>query len=198
MTPEQELERLRQILARMNPTVAPPPPNTPVRDSSPLPDVSFLVTLGNIILVVVAVVAIALVLAAVVAFLRGRIRREKTVAASSTPQTDAVLVEATQHADDGDMREAMRKLYLATLTLLDERGILILDPSRTNREILRALGSRPALQDSLLPVVDTFDPVWYGHKPLVRERFDAFKANIETARQLSEPAPAPVPAGGRA
>ena len=78
----------------------------------------------------------------------------------------AAIKRAQSLSAAGDYRAAVRYLYLSSLLLLEERGILRYDRSRTNREVLRSVANQPALAAPLKDVVDVFDQVWYGYHSL--------------------------------
>ncbi len=70
----------------------------------------------------------------------------------------------------GNYREALRYLFLSTMLQLQAHGLIELRPGLTNREYLQALlvsGSVPEpVAGHLSAIVDTFDSVWYGHRPI--------------------------------
>jgi hypothetical protein len=88
---------------------------------------------------------------------------------------------AIEQAAGGNYRDAIRYLYLTTLILLDERGLLRFDHSLTNREYLQRLGSA-RLGQLLTPIVDTFDRTWYGHTLPTREEYERYAALVEEVR----------------
>jgi hypothetical protein len=190
MTPEQEQETLRRILARMA-TPTPAPFNRATGPEIPPPDYELLAQLAQFILNAALGIAVLIIAAAVVGALVRRRRRSRAAPAPApSPAEPAVQIEeATRRAEAGDMRAAMRHLYLAALAVLDQRGALRFDPALTNREIARAVRSRPELEGALMPVIDLYDPVWYGHKTISPEQFEGFKLDLQTTLRLSEPAP---------
>ncbi len=76
------------------------------------------------------------------------------------------LKQAQLLSGEGDYRAAVRYLYLSSLLLLEERGLLHYDRSLTNREYLRTVAHLPQLAAILRDVVRVFDRVWYGYQPL--------------------------------
>ena len=96
---------------------------------------------------------------------------------------DAALQRAKEISQTGDYRTAVRYLYLSSLLLLDERGLLRFDRSKTNREYLRSVASFPHLSAPLHDVIDVFDRVWYGFQPLDQ---DGFKHYVEKVDELRE------------
>lgn len=93
--------------------------------------------------------------------------------------------QADQLSAAGDYRSAVRYLYLSALHALDEHGHLRYDRARTNREYLRTVSGRPALAESLRQVVDVFDAVWYGYKPLDAATYTAYEAQVNHLRGLA-------------
>ncbi|MCO5191082.1 MAG: DUF4129 domain-containing protein [Anaerolineae bacterium] len=85
---------------------------------------------------------------------------------------------ALERATDGDYRDAVRYLYLATLLHLDEQGILDYDRTRTNREYVRSVRTNPAVAADLQAVVHVFDETWYGYHPLSASAYAAYAARI--------------------
>ncbi len=86
--------------------------------------------------------------------------------------------------NQGDYRNAVRQLYLATLLLLDQRGKLKYDPTLTNREYLHQTSNDPRTTAALVPIVETFDRTWYGFEDISRQEFDAYRARVEQVREL--------------
>lgn len=86
----------------------------------------------------------------------------------------------------GDYRNAVRFLYLSSLLVLDEQGLLRYDRSRTNREVLRSVASRPELANPLRDVVDVFDRVWYGYEPVDEQTFQSYLKHVEELREKKE------------
>jgi hypothetical protein len=78
----------------------------------------------------------------------------------------AALKRAQALSAGGDYRAAVRYLYLSSLLLLEERGLLRYDRSLTNREYLRSVAHKPALAAIFRDVIEVFDGVWYGYRPL--------------------------------
>jgi hypothetical protein len=84
----------------------------------------------------------------------------------------------------GDYRSAVRYLYLSTLLLLEERGLLRYDRSLTNREYLRSVGHLPQLAALLREVIEVFDRVWYGYRPLDAAEYARYAARVAQLQQL--------------
>lgn len=91
---------------------------------------------------------------------------------------------ATEFARAGSYRDAVRQLYLATLLGLEDRGLLRIDRSLTNREVLASVARWQGVQSGLRPVVETFETVWYGEREPGREAFERYAGDVETAAAL--------------
>jgi hypothetical protein len=91
---------------------------------------------------------------------------------------------AEETARLGDYRSAVRWLYLSSLLVLEERGLLRYDRSRTNREYLRSVAHLPELSAVLRDVIDVFDRVWYGIAPIDEADFTRYAARVADLRQM--------------
>ncbi|MDX1520181.1 MAG: DUF4129 domain-containing protein [Anaerolineae bacterium] len=95
---------------------------------------------------------------------------------------ESALKKAQTLSSGGDYRTAVRYLYLSSLLLLDERGLLRYDRSRTNREYLRSVAHLPRLAAALRDVIDIFDRVWYGYQPLDESTYSRYEARVAELR----------------
>jgi hypothetical protein len=86
----------------------------------------------------------------------------------------------------GDYRNAVRYLYLSSLLVLDEQGLLRYDRSRTNREYLRSIASKPELAKPLRSVIDVFDRVWYGFEDVDEQTYQAYVNYVDELREKKE------------
>lgn len=137
--------------------------------------------------------AVALVLlgrALVLAFLRRhkeeRKRGKKKILGEEIDETTTatdLAAAARALAARGEFREAVRKLFVALLYQLDERGLVRLHSEATNREYLALVRDLSRLHPVMAPMTDTFDRVWYGREPVDRDRYEAFeRQHAEAAR----------------
>ena len=83
----------------------------------------------------------------------------------------------------GDYRSAVRYLYLSSLLLLDERGLLRYDRTKTNREYLRSISRSPGLAKPLGEVIEVFDDVWYGYHSLEEETFKHYSDRVQELKE---------------
>lgn len=100
---------------------------------------------------------------------------------------------ANSMANQGDMRNAVRYLYLSSLFALDERGLLRFDKARTNREYLNSLLANKGLLASdhasrlvistFINLVDGFDQIWYGYHPIDRQGYQAYALQVSEIKR---------------
>lgn len=86
----------------------------------------------------------------------------------------------------GDYRNAIRYLYLSSLLVLDEQGLMRYDRSRTNREYLRSVSSKPELAQPLRAVIDVFDRVWYGFEGVDEQTYQSYVERVDELREKKE------------
>jgi len=86
----------------------------------------------------------------------------------------------------GEYRSAVRYLYLSSLLLLDERGLLRYDRTRTNREYLRSVSDSPELAQPLTDVIEVFDNVWYGYHELDEASFKHYSDRVEELKEKKQ------------
>jgi hypothetical protein len=96
---------------------------------------------------------------------------------STTPEQARTAAASLARA--GNYRAAVRQLYLAALLTLEERGLVQHDRSLTNREMLAQVEPAAELAGRLMPVVDTFDAVWYGVQEPTQATYQSYAAEID-------------------
>lgn len=126
----------------------------------------------------------------VIAYILLRLRRSlvrDASAAHADPEANLTAGtardQAAELARSGDYRTAVRYMYLSALLWLDERDLLRYDRALTNREYLEHLRDNAELRNRLLPIVETFDRVWYGYAQLDAQGFEAYRRQVEALRQ---------------
>lgn len=146
---------------------------------------------GNLTLQIFGVVAAVLVILVLVFALRG-LFADLAADSSMNPEdgaadmpinAQAALARAEGLSGQGDYRSAVRYLYLSALLILDERSLLYYDRTRTNREYLRDLASRPQTASLLRAVIDVFDRVWYGFQPLDAETYRRYAEQVNELKE---------------
>jgi hypothetical protein len=96
------------------------------------------------------------------------------------------LDEAARLAESGELREALRALYLATLVALDRRRLIAFDPHLTNWQYLRQM-PQGAARDSFAQFTRVFDHKWYGQEPTTRPDYQRCLSLAEEIAQGREP-----------
>ncbi len=84
-----------------------------------------------------------------------------------------LLAAAELHYRDGRYREAIICLFGHELVELDKRQLIRLAKGKTNRQYLRELGPRRALQQLVGRTVIVFEDVFFGNRPIDRARFES-------------------------
>lgn len=144
---------------------------------------------GALGIVVLVLSAAVLVFAAVylVRALRLSVVRESRLQGASLAErrerSDALWRTAQQKAAAGEMGEAVRLAYLSALYALDERALLQVDTSLTNREHARRLSTRyPTLGDGFTQLVASYEQVRFGRAAVAAETFRDFGLRAQRVR----------------
>jgi len=165
----------------------------------PKPDKKTATSTGNWLTPVRLVLGILLILlVAILAYIFVRIwqrRRLRPVAAGSAAaaaapdltdenvkaddlSTQRWLTLAGELAEKGELRLAMRALYLATLAHLADHEMITIEVYKSNREYERELKRRAHEHQELLSIFSSylnfFERVWYGMYRIARADFDDF------------------------
>jgi uncharacterized protein DUF4129 len=146
---------------------------------------------GRVPLIIAAALVFIISLFFIARNLSRNLVREVELAAENSDD-DALLTSkgAMQRAQtlsgQGDYRNAVRYLYLSSLLILDENGVLRYDRSRTNREYLRSVSSKPELAKPLNDVIDVFDRVWYGFDSVDDETYQSYVKHVDELREKKE------------
>jgi len=96
------------------------------------------------------------------------------------------MQRAQNLSSQGDYRNAVRYLYLSSLLILDEQGLMRYDRSRTNREYLRSVAGKPRLAKPLGDVIDVFDKVWYGFESVDDDAYQSYVKHVDELRENKE------------
>lgn len=110
---------------------------------------------------------------------------DENTTAAQLPE-DEWLRLARELAAKGDLRLALRALYLGSLAHLASRELVSIARFKSNRdyqlEIARRARARPELRQAFDENVAVFDCVWYGLYAVTAESFGQFRANVERIR----------------
>jgi hypothetical protein len=146
---------------------------------------------GRIPLIITAVLVFLLSLFFISRSLSRDLVREAQLAVDESEGDDMLTSKgAFKRAENlsmqGDYRNAIRYLYLSSLLVLDEQGVMRYDRSRTNREYLRSVSSRPELVKPLRDVIEVFDRVWYGFEAVDENTYKSYVEHVEELREKKE------------
>jgi hypothetical protein len=112
---------------------------------------------------------------------------DETISAAALP-TDRWLALAQDLAERGDLRLALRALYLAVLALLGDRGRVNIARYKSNRDYLNELARRahaePELFEKFGRCVADFERAWYGMHPVEQAQLTGFKGAQERTADL--------------
>jgi hypothetical protein len=97
---------------------------------------------------------------------------------------------ARQFLEKGELRLALRALYLAALALLADRDMLSIARFKSNRDYLNELKRRAhehaALQNVFSENIVLFEQSWYGRHEVTLDIFNHFNDNTERIRTLAQ------------
>ena len=89
---------------------------------------------------------------------------------------DEWLRLARQKVDEGDLRQALRALFLAALSLLGAQGLILIRKSKSNfdyeRELRRKLKAASDLNEIFSADRKLFERCWYGAHPVSIAEFE--------------------------
>ena len=138
-------------------------------------------------------VCLALIVAVVVYLVRSvrlSVMRDSSVRSASLAErrerSERLWQTAQQLAAAGQLAEAVRVVYLSALYALDERALLHVESSLTNREHARQLSRvHPDVGRTFYEVVDRYDRVRYGRIPITEATFSELSSLVARARTAS-------------
>ncbi len=176
---DQRGKGLRDLIERLLEWLFRPREDEPASEpadfgSIPLPGAWFFIVVGALLLISVATYL----------FLTRRKEQEANRAVESAANVAgdprdrapaAFLDDAARLAELGDLREALRALYLATLVALDRRRLIAFDPHLTNWQYLRHM-PRGAARDAFAQFTRLFDHKWYGLEETTHEDYERCRA----------------------
>jgi hypothetical protein len=115
--------------------------------------------------------------------------QEDDVSADELPE-DGWLNLARDLMERGDLRLAMRALFLASLSVLAHRELIRIGKSKSNREYSRELERLGHAVPEVPPIfaksVRAFERVWYGTHEVDRFAFSEFNSNQERIRAIAK------------
>lgn len=91
-----------------------------------------------------------------------------------------MMEKSREYEKAGDFRNAVKFSFIALLLIMNNNNILILDESKTNRELLRDLKKENAkLSGVFQSLICRFDDVWYGHRTITEDSYGCWKADAQ-------------------
>jgi hypothetical protein len=101
-------------------------------------------------------------------------------------RSDRLWQTAQQLAATDELAEAVRVVYLSALYALDERALLHVENSLTNREHARRLSQlHPDVGRTFSDVVQDYDRIRYGRLPVTRSAFTELSGRVARARSAA-------------
>lgn len=82
------------------------------------------------------------------------------------------LEQGRAFAREQQWREAVHHVYWSAISLLESRGFWPADRTRTPREYLTLLATRPDTVADLQPLTRSFEHIWYGHESAGQTEFN--------------------------
>lgn len=139
----------------------------------------------NQTLLIVALVAFSLLLMAVAGWLfwSGGKQEDEAQTRKRRQEQETAVAAGRKELDEGNYREAVRQLFLATLIALEERGRLRFDRTQTNHELLQTITPNSDVAQQLRPIVNTVERVWYGFEPVSSAEYDALVQRIDLLKR---------------
>ena len=158
----------------------------------------------------VVLVLLLLLFMAIMAFIfiriwqRRRIKPVETMSSVAVPVPDLTdekvkaddlstnrwLSLAAELADKGELRLAMRALYLATLAHLADHEMITIQSYKSNREYERELKRRAHEHRELIAIfsnsLNVFEHAWYGMYQIARSEYNSFSLNQKRILAFSE------------
>jgi uncharacterized protein DUF4129 len=141
----------------------------------------------GIVVLVLACVCVLAALAYLIRAIRLSVARDSALRSASLAErrerSDQLYQAAQQAAGAGNYAQAVRLLYLSALYALDERELLHVERSLTNREHAERLRlAHPAVADSFADLVDRYERVRYGRAAVAAEAFAEFSGRAQHVR----------------
>lgn len=98
---------------------------------------------------------------------------------ASGASSEDIFSQAESLAGNGNLREAIRKGYIALLCDLNERKIIGLSRHKTNRDYLRDVRGRAELYQNMNGLTSNFERHWYGFEDADKQDWEDFKSDYK-------------------
>ncbi len=165
-------------------------PQTEERESSPTGYPSFSIVLMIVIFILVLAL-ISFLIYKFAPFIGFNFRNQKSKEKpdrvilgerlAADENAGSLFSEAERLAREGNLRQAIRKGYIALLCELSDRKIIGLAQHKTNRDYLRDVRKRHALFQDMNNLTDNFERHWYGLENAAEKDWEEFRSGYEKA-----------------
>ncbi|MCB1025000.1 MAG: DUF4129 domain-containing protein, partial [Acidobacteria bacterium] len=95
--------------------------------------------------------------------------------------TKTLFGEAEKLAREGNLKDAIRKGYIALLFELSERKQIGLEIHKTNRDYLRDVRSKAELYKNMNVLTVNYERHWYGSASAKKEDWEEFREGYKNA-----------------
>ena len=142
--------------------------------------------IGGVAAVVLGLILFQLIRQVTIGFNQEGISAQSDDAHFEPLTVSEAMERAEKTAESGDYRHSVRYLYLSTLLILEEKGVLKPDRSLTNQEYLEVMDRHPKKAAVLRDVVNIFDRVWYGKREIDQSTLHFYQTQIRELQQEEE------------
>lgn len=187
---EQEETWIQSLIRKIKEWLSEKMPQSEERESSPAgsPALSVVLMIVIFILVFALIGFLIYKFAPLIGFnVRNRTKREKQDRVilgerlAVDENADSLFSEAERLAREGNLRQAIRKGYIAFLCELSDRNIIGLAQHKTNRDYLSDVRKRHELYQNMNGLTDNFERHWYGFENAAEKDWEEFRADYKKA-----------------
>ena len=189
--PEKEEESwIQSLIRKIKEWFGEKMPQSEDRQSSPAgsPALSFVLVIVIFVLVFALIGFLIYKFAPFIRFnVRKRMKKEKQDRVilgerlAADENAGSLFSEAERLAREGNLRQAIRKGYIALLCELSDRKIIGLAQHKTNRDYLRDVRKRRELYQNMNGLTDNFERHWYGFENAAEKDWEEFRNGYEKA-----------------
>jgi hypothetical protein len=175
-------------------------PQNPPREQAERPRLNW--KGGEVLVYILLGIVVLVLLAMIVKWIMERPLREEASSATTRAEAPPLEASSTENALDhtvdewelfaqqwlgrGDIRQAIRALYLATLVHLHRERRIDYNRAFTNWIYVRQFRGEEGHKQTLRQLTRLFDEVWYGERSCGEEQYRSFERGV---RDLGTPAP---------
>jgi hypothetical protein len=177
---------IRRFLAWLNENAPQDAPDEPARAGYPSFSVVLMLALFALVLALIGFLFYKFAPRAGLSFRsqKGEKNRDRVILGerlAANESADSLFTEAERLALEGNLRQAIRKGYIALLCELSDRKIINLARHKTNRDYLREARKHSALYQNMQNLTDNFERRWYGFENTAEKDWNEFRARYKKA-----------------